>query len=339
MARNVRREDPPYMQIAEDIRRQIRSGQLRDGDLVPSTRQLAREWGVSVPTAAKALTTLRSEGYVRGVAGTGTIVCAGSTTHLPGGDRLEAIARTGRIYPPNERAVIHSAELVAAPDAIADALGVAAGTEVIRRHRVTYRDDSPVSASTSWLPGDLAASAPRLLATERIIEGTSGYIEQETGRAVVRGLDQESARAATKQDADDLGVAARLPCGLRAQLVVRPRRRGHRIWRARLYPRPVVVSPVRDRRERRRLSGARALGQDPGPLRRWARSAPGRVRQDQRLRRGSADADPGQGQDSYPVVPVVVRPPGATSCRTTSSLPPTSRRSGRDGRSAAGGWR
>ncbi len=171
MARNVRREDPPYMQIAEDIRRQIRSGQLRDGDLVPSTRQLAREWNVSVPTAAKALTTLRSEGYVRGVAGTGTVVCAGSTTHLPGGDRLEAIARTGRIYPPNERAVIHSAELVPAPDAIADALGIPAGTEVIRRHRVTYRDDSPVSASTSWLPGDLAASAPRLLTTERIIEG------------------------------------------------------------------------------------------------------------------------------------------------------------------------
>jgi DNA-binding GntR family transcriptional regulator len=215
MARNVRREDPPYLQIAEDIRRQIRSGQLRDGDLVPSTRQLAREWNVSVPTAAKALTTLRSEGYVRGVAGTGTVVCAGSTTHLPGGDRLEAIARTGRIYPPNERAVIHSAELVPAPDAIADALGVPAGTEVIRRHRVTYRDDSPVSASTSWLPGDLAASAPRLLTTERIIEGTTGYIEQETGRAVVRGLDQESARAATEQDAEDLGVPPGSPvtCG------------------------------------------------------------------------------------------------------------------------------
>jgi GntR family transcriptional regulator len=95
---------------------------------------------------------------------------------------------------------------VAAPDAIADALGVTAGTEVIRRHRVTYRDDSPVSASTSWLPGDLAASAPRLLTTERIIQGTTGYIEQETGRAVVRGLDQESARAATEQDAEDLRV-------------------------------------------------------------------------------------------------------------------------------------
>ena len=206
MAPNVRRSDPPYMQIAEDIRRRIRSGQLRDGELVPSTRQLAREWGVSVPTAAKALMTLRSEGYVRGVAGTGTIVCAGTTAHHPGGDRLQAIAQTGRIYPPNEYAVIRSAELMPAPEAIADALGMDPGAEVIRRHRVTYRDESPVSASTSWLPGELAGVAPRLLATERIIEGTAGYIEHEAGRAVVRGLDQESARAATEEDAADLGV-------------------------------------------------------------------------------------------------------------------------------------
>jgi len=173
MAPNVRRSDPPYMQIAEDIRRRIRSGQLRDGDLVPSTRQLAREWGVSVPTAAKALMTLRAEGYVRGVAGTGTIVSAGTTTHHPGEDRLQAIEQTGRIYPPNEHAVIRSAELVPAPDAIADALGLDPGAEVIRRHRVTYRDEAPVSASTSWLPGELAGAAPRLLATERITPGTS----------------------------------------------------------------------------------------------------------------------------------------------------------------------
>ena len=86
---------------------------------------------------------------------------------------------------------------------------------MIRRHRVTYRDDSPVSASTSWLPGDLAASAPRLLTAEHIVQGTTGYIEQETGRAVVRGLDQESARAATEQDAEDLGVPPGSPvaCG------------------------------------------------------------------------------------------------------------------------------
>ena len=215
MAPAVRREEPPYIQIAEDIRRRVRSGQLSDGDLVPSTRQLAREWQVSVPTAAKALTMLRSEGFVRGVPGTGTIVCANQTMQHSGGDRLRATARTGRIYPPNERAVITSAELVPAPAAVADALRVPPDAQVIRRHRITYRDDAPVSASTSWLPGELAAVAPRLLSTERIREGTAGYVEATTGRAVTHALDQDSARAATEQDAADLGVSAGSPlaCG------------------------------------------------------------------------------------------------------------------------------
>src|ERR1019366_2951700 len=79
MAPAVQRPNPPYMQIVEHIRRQIRSGQLSDGGHVPSVPHLPRDWQVSAPTAAKALTTLRSEGYVRGVPGTGTIVCANAT--------------------------------------------------------------------------------------------------------------------------------------------------------------------------------------------------------------------------------------------------------------------
>lgn len=215
MSPDVRREDPPYLQIAEDIRQRIRSGQLSDGDLVPSVRQLAREWRVAAPTAAKALTTLRSEGYVRGVPGAGTIVCASETMHNAAQDRWRAIRDTGRIYPPDERAVISSAGLVPAPADVADALGVEPGAEVIRRQRVTFRDDIPVSASVTWMPGGLAAAGPLLLSAERILSGTAGYIAEVTGRTVVRGLDQESARAATEQDAADLGVPVGSPvaCG------------------------------------------------------------------------------------------------------------------------------
>jgi DNA-binding GntR family transcriptional regulator len=215
MAPDVQRLEPPYLQIVEDIRRRIRSGQLRDGELIPSVRQLAKDWKVSPPTAAKAVMTLRAEGLVQGRPGVGTVVCAGTTTHHPGGERLRAVRATGRIYPPGEHAVIKSAELVAAPPEIADALGLEPGAMVIRRHRVTFREDVPISASVTWLDGRLAEVAPRLLSTERIIAGTIGYIAQATGREVVRGTDQDSARAATEQDADDLGVPVGSPvaCG------------------------------------------------------------------------------------------------------------------------------
>ena len=55
MAPTVERPDPPYLQIVDHLRRQIRSGHFRDGDPMPSSRQLAAEWQVSLSTAARAL--------------------------------------------------------------------------------------------------------------------------------------------------------------------------------------------------------------------------------------------------------------------------------------------
>lgn len=66
--------DPPYLRIADDIRRQIRSGDLRPGDRVPSARRLRRERGVAIATATKVLAVLRQEGLVQAVPGVGTVV-------------------------------------------------------------------------------------------------------------------------------------------------------------------------------------------------------------------------------------------------------------------------
>jgi DNA-binding transcriptional regulator YhcF (GntR family) len=55
---------PPYLRIVDDIKRRIADGRLRTGDRVPSTRQLARDRGVALATAAKALTVLAQEGVV-----------------------------------------------------------------------------------------------------------------------------------------------------------------------------------------------------------------------------------------------------------------------------------
>jgi DNA-binding GntR family transcriptional regulator len=65
---------PPYQQIAADLRRQIESGELAPGDMVPSITRLMQEYGVSKGTAVKALDVLRREGLTRTVAGWGTFV-------------------------------------------------------------------------------------------------------------------------------------------------------------------------------------------------------------------------------------------------------------------------
>ncbi|MFC8230955.1 TetR/AcrR family transcriptional regulator C-terminal domain-containing protein [Streptomyces sp. NPDC057287] len=70
---------PPYLRIAAEIRRRVEQGELAPGESVPSTRAIAREWGVALATATKALTHLRLEGIVETKPRTGTVVAAPAT--------------------------------------------------------------------------------------------------------------------------------------------------------------------------------------------------------------------------------------------------------------------
>lgn len=63
---------PLYVQLADLIREQIRSGALTNR--VPSVKFLSQEHGVSHITAAKALDLLKREGAVHTVIGKGTYV-------------------------------------------------------------------------------------------------------------------------------------------------------------------------------------------------------------------------------------------------------------------------
>ncbi|MEF3303813.1 GntR family transcriptional regulator [Paenibacillus sp. GYB003] len=66
--------EPIYQQIKEQIKRQILSGELRDGEPLPSIRQLAGDLRISVITTKRAYDELEQEGLVASVAGKGTFV-------------------------------------------------------------------------------------------------------------------------------------------------------------------------------------------------------------------------------------------------------------------------
>jgi DNA-binding GntR family transcriptional regulator len=202
----LKRVPPKYVQIADHLRDRIARGELRPGDEVPSEHQVAAEWGVSRPTATKALDILRREGHVIGRQGAGTFVTEPLSLRRPSSDRYLRSVETGRIYLPNERARILSAELVEAPADIADALGLAKGSQVVRRRRLTMRDDEPVELSTSWLDGQVAKVAPRLLETGRILDGTVAYAEEMTGRRATVARDRVSARLATAEERELLAL-------------------------------------------------------------------------------------------------------------------------------------
>lgn len=201
------RPQPPYLQIVDKICDQIKSGELPDGSWLPPVREIAAEYGVAFTTAAKAVRRLAAEGLVE-TSNRGTRVLFGLTSTYTPGERLEAVRRTGRIYPPSDRAQVYSSELVRAPEHVALVMGIQTGGEVVRRERVTFRGDVPVTYSVSWLPGELAGLVPELLSTDRIRGGTIGAVREKTGRQVERDANRVCARRATELEAERLGVAA-----------------------------------------------------------------------------------------------------------------------------------
>ncbi|PRY60575.1 GntR family transcriptional regulator [Glycomyces artemisiae] len=66
--------EPPYRQIAAELRAGIAAGDLRPGDRVPSVRQIAQRWGVATATANRVMAVLRDEGLVVTKVGAGTVV-------------------------------------------------------------------------------------------------------------------------------------------------------------------------------------------------------------------------------------------------------------------------
>lgn len=58
------RSEALHLQVARSVRNDIEAGVLRDGDVLPSTRELAQQWGTSVFTINEAMKALAAEGIV-----------------------------------------------------------------------------------------------------------------------------------------------------------------------------------------------------------------------------------------------------------------------------------
>lgn len=67
-------DKPMYEQIKDNIRQSIVNGELKNNDLLPSVRQLAKDLNVSMITTKRAYSDLEAEGFIYTVSGRGTFV-------------------------------------------------------------------------------------------------------------------------------------------------------------------------------------------------------------------------------------------------------------------------
>ena len=73
---------PLYEQIVQQIQRQILSGTLPQGELLPGVRTLAADLSVSIITTRRAYEELERDGYIKTMPGRGSIVSIENREHL-----------------------------------------------------------------------------------------------------------------------------------------------------------------------------------------------------------------------------------------------------------------
>jgi len=175
--------NPMYRQIAEDLREQIESGQLKPGQKLLTELELREKYGASRNTVRDAIKWLMNLGLVETRAGQGTFVVkkiAPYVTTLSGdpgtGEGVTyhfQVSKDGRTPSSTEPQV----EVQKASKEIAAELRLEEGDPVISRHEKRFIDGTPWSMQTSFYPREFVLrGADRLLNADNIDEGVVQYL-------------------------------------------------------------------------------------------------------------------------------------------------------------------
>ncbi len=191
-----------YEEIADSLRTRIAAGEFPPGAVLPSGRDLAEQWRVSRATVVKAMDVLRGDGVVEAKQGAGFIVTETAIGRSAGGRKAGAPRIAGMPF-----TRVGEPERVAPPAHVAAALSLPEGTKALRRVRLMQLPDgTPHSYVEAWFPPEVADQAPRLEQNAPITEGTTKYVQRQTGRVPVEGTDTATVRLATDAEAIHLRV-------------------------------------------------------------------------------------------------------------------------------------
>lgn len=206
-------EQPPYLRIADELRRRIAEHVWGPGDRLPSRAQIGQECGVGENVVRRAQELLTSQGVLEGRAGSGTYVAEArqrvrvvrssareQPTGSPFSQDMKALGRQSDWESRTEAKV-------PAPAEIATRLGIAEGELCVRTTYEFLADGRPVQLSTSWEPYDLTAGTLVVL-PEGGPHAGAGVVNRMAaiGVTVSHAVEQPEPRQATAEEASLLGI-------------------------------------------------------------------------------------------------------------------------------------
>jgi GntR family transcriptional regulator len=232
---NRRAPVPLYYQIESALRDEVAVGRYPEGRPLPTEDVLVRRFGVSRITVRRAMERLVQDGLIHRVPGRGTFVNAApprefrierNPADLMGFE--EDIRRTG--FVPETRVLRR--EWVSPPADVAEALGIAEGTEVLRLYRRGTIGGRPLWIEDRYM---LRTLASRLRARDFTVPSLLSTLAREHGLTVDRARVRIAARGATREEARLLGLRPGGPV-LVAEFAVQADGRPAQFVRARFRP-------------------------------------------------------------------------------------------------------
>jgi GntR family transcriptional regulator len=147
---------PLSVQVADELRAAIAEGAMRPGDQLPSEMELSKEFEVARTTVREALRTLEIEGLVELRQRRGRFVAAVPRLERPI-TRYESVTEMMGTLGYRVSNKVLSVQVDIASNEEAEALGLAAGSSVIRLERVRSQDDDPLIYSIDTMPREVVA--------------------------------------------------------------------------------------------------------------------------------------------------------------------------------------
>lgn len=197
---------PVYLQIADELRRNIQESVFEVGDRLPTEAELSAQFGVNRHTLRRAMEVLRNEGIVQVARGRGTFVVSTPIT-FPIGKRVR-FNKSLKAQALNPKFQVIRAIETTASAKVAACLELADGDAIILYERLGIIDDVPVSLSSSHFP---SARFPNLVSYCQTYNSISEMLQREYECDHIRRSTRLSARLARTKDARLLRMPATKP--------------------------------------------------------------------------------------------------------------------------------
>ncbi len=137
---------PAYFQLAEDIKTQILSGELKPGDALPTETQFGVQYGISKMTVRNGLKLLVDEGLIESFRGKGSFVSARKLNELI----LELSDSSFQISEKSNVKLL-GVEIISVEDNVASVLQIKLGSKVLRFRRLYVINQEPVAIEFRYI--------------------------------------------------------------------------------------------------------------------------------------------------------------------------------------------